>query len=384
MSLICIGRFPYPEGMASTKRVQHFLDAFQSAGQDVSVLLLGTPPWPGQEKKGNFKEIPYQVLPIGNSNWKRLLSIPMIVLLVRELLVKRKSMDAHNTVYIYDGINFENFALAWLARKLGYKVVVDIVEDYTSEPGTIGWGRKLNLKFQNWSECHLHQLVDGVVVISTYLETKLRKQTQNKVPIALISIATKIVEGLPERKSDEQMVKFIYSGSFGEKDGVDVLLNAFDKVSARFSNCQLLLSGKGRNAAKYKDDNTNEKVVFVGYLDDKSFYQFLAEGDAMCMTRIESQFANAGFPFKLGEYLATGKPVIASEVGDVGHYLSDKENALLVQPGDSATLQKAMEFVLTRPSEAAEIGMRGREACKRHFSAEKNGKMLLNFINSLH
>ena len=68
-------------------------------------------------------------------------------------------------------------------------------------------------------------------------------------------------------------------------------------------------------------------------MDEKDYYSLLNNADIPCMTRVDLAFANAGFPFKLGEYLAAGKPVIASRVSDVDRFLVNGQNAMLVNPG---------------------------------------------------
>ena len=94
-------------------------------------------------------------------------------------------------------------------------------------------------------------------------------------------------------------------------------------------------------------------------------------------------FANAGFPFKLGEFLATGKPVIASRVSDVERFLVDRESAMLIQAGSSEAIYKAAEFLLENPEAARAIGERGREVANASFNNEQQGKDLLTFIKSL-
>ena len=79
------------------------------------------------------------------------------------------------------------------------------------------------------------------------------------------------------------------------------------------------------------------------------------------MTRTNSAYANAGFPFKLGEFLATGKPVVASNVSDVGKFFKDRHDSMLVKPGDRKDIVSAVEYLLANPEKAIEIGKRGRE-----------------------
>ena len=50
------------------------------------------------------------------------------------------------------------------------------------------------------------------------------------------------------------------------------------------------------------------------------------------MARPDSRQARGGFPTKLGEYLATGKPVCVTKVGEITVYLEDNVSAFLAEP----------------------------------------------------
>ena len=101
------------------------------------------------------------------------------------------------------------------------------------------------------------------------------------------------------------------------------------------------------------------------------------------MTRIDLDYAHAGFPFKLGEYLASGRPVIASRVSDVDRFLADRSNAVLVRPGDSGELAEAIEYLLDNPEAASSIGQRGREVAVSLFDYKSQGQALLSFLRNM-
>ena len=61
---------------------------------------------------------------------------------------------------------------------------------------------------------------------------------------------------------------------------------------------------------KLPTSQQNSKIIYFGLIPDDDYYQFLKDADVLLMTRIDSPYANSGFPFKLGEYLATGNAVI--------------------------------------------------------------------------
>lgn len=98
----------------------------------------------------------------------------------------------------------------------------------------------------------------------------------------------------------------------------------------------------------------------------------LANAYVLLITRNNSAFANVGFPFKLGEQLATGNPVITSKVSDVGLYLKNIESAFLINPEDPDESAEMLTFVYDNPELARTVGQKGRKACEQYFSPVTN------------
>ncbi len=117
-------------------------------------------------------------------------------------------------------------------------------------------------------------------------------------------------------------------------------------------------------------------------MEDIDFYPLLRNSDVLCMCRTESGFANAGFPFKLGEYLATGNPVICTKVSDVEYYLDD-DDAYLIEPGNPQQITQALFSIVNDPETARAKGMKGLEKCRKFFSSETNGQILLEVLERM-
>ena len=160
-------------------------------------------------------------------------------------------------------------------------------------------------------------------------------------------------------------------------------------MAARNGDVELVLTGRGapdrmtlferRRAAS----PVASRIRYLGFLPDDDYFQALANCDIPCVVRVASDFAIRGFPFKLGEYLATGRPVVAANTSDLDRYLADRVNALLCEPGSVAGIVSALEFALADESRALAIGRAGRRVAEQHFSAEASGRLLLAVIDQL-
>lgn len=384
-NVIFMGNFTYPHGMADAKRIQHFIDYLVEHSISAKVLLLrqGGVRVPAEAREGSHKGVQYRTI---GDDIKLDLFLPFTLLkyLLQGIAVLRSWKGGNkNILYCYSGLSLENIPFVLFARMAGYLVVLDIVEDNTFIK------EKLHLlgKLKWWSgellEKHIARFADALVVISSYLERLYRKELGTSLPICLIPICARCRQR-PEKQRTGAELTFVYSGSFAKKDGVEVLIEAFEQVHRELGNCVLMLTGTGANLPQYQSRIAGHPAIrYLGYLEDAQFQQFLQQADVLCITRTGSTYANAGFPFKLGEYLATGNPVVVSDVGDVACYLQNMKDAIIVKADDVTAVKKAMEFCIRNPKEAAQIGLNGQLKCREHFDPSVNGRKLLELLQRL-
>jgi glycosyltransferase involved in cell wall biosynthesis len=101
------------------------------------------------------------------------------------------------------------------------------------------------------------------------------------------------------------------------------------------------------------------------------------------MNRVNSAYANAGFPFKLGEMLATEKPVIATKVGNISDLLINQENAILIEPNSIDELSDAIKYLISNPEKAKNIGIKGKHIAKENFDSDIISIKLAKFLMEL-
>jgi glycosyltransferase involved in cell wall biosynthesis len=88
-------------------------------------------------------------------------------------------------------------------------------------------------------------------------------------------------------------------------------------------------------------------------------------------------------PVKMFEYMAAGVPVIASDFPGFREIVAGAMCGLLVQPDDPAGIAGAIEYILTHPEEAEEMGKRGQEAVVRKYNWASEERKLLHLYRIL-
>lgn len=140
----------------------------------------------------------------------------------------------------------------------------------------------------------------------------------------------------------ELVIGFV--GSLKPWHGVDLLLEAFAQAARH--GWRLLVIGDGPERARLEAQarflGCQEQVIFTGPISHHDVPPYVAAMDiAVAPYRTVPDFYFS--PLKLFEYLAAGKPVIASRIGQIAVVIRHGENGYLVRPDDVQSLAAALE-----------------------------------------
>lgn len=285
-------------------------------------------------------------------------------------------------VYLYGEVDL----LMLLSRKKG----VHVFHERTEHPFVLlpkGHLCKPSLKTYLKYCCK----IDGIFVISTCLRDYY---IENGVPKDKITIVNSIVDASRFDCLQKQECEpyFAYCGNGNnKKDKVDELIKVFARVASRHEDIKFYIIGPTKQVYKDEKDNVqlvhelglDDRVVFTGMKPASEVPQLLVNAKALFLTRPDTLQNRAGFSTKLGEYLASGNPVVAAGVGDIPQYLKDRENAFVFEPGDFNAVEDAMEFILANPEAAIKIGIAGKLAAETHFNSLIESKKLISAFESI-
>ena len=141
-----------------------------------------------------------------------------------------------------------------------------------------------------------------------------------------------------------------FSGTLKPWHGVQHLLDAMALLEGTGLETQLLLMGDGPEResllAKAVGLGLSGSVHFVGPVAHDEMGTFLAACDVLVAPYgpMEDHWFS---PLKVAEYRATGLPVIASAIGQLGKTLGEAQGVLLVPPGDETALAEAISSLAT-------------------------------------
>jgi len=88
-------------------------------------------------------------------------------------------------------------------------------------------------------------------------------------------------------------------------------------------------------------------------------------------------------PQKIFEYMGAGLPVIASDFPLWRDILGEIGCAIFVDPKDQRAIAQAIEYILTHPSEAEEMGRRGKTAVLDRYNWDVEATKLVDFYSRL-
>jgi glycosyltransferase involved in cell wall biosynthesis len=149
--------------------------------------------------------------------------------------------------------------------------------------------------------------------------------------------------------------------------GLDVLLQAVKRVICDYPDLMLVIVGDGELRQFYYSMSqrldVSSNTIFAGDVPDAELPGYYAAVDALVLP---SKDMSEGFGLTLLEANATGKPVIASNVGGIPSVIKNGHNGILVPPNDPKALADGIAELRENLQRTREMGLTGRQFAELH------------------
>jgi len=157
-----------------------------------------------------------------------------------------------------------------------------------------------------------------------------------------------------------------------------MLFQAFSLVRKRHPRARLLLVGtdKDRTVDALRDEfSLGATLIALGELPPERLSRALGAADLHVLPMQDTLANRARWPNKLGDYLASGRPVVVSDVGETGEFVRRHAVGDAVHPGPQGLADGILGLLKDR-ERAREVGRRARRAAETELSWKKSGEIL--------
>ncbi len=184
-------------------------------------------------------------------------------------------------------------------------------------------------------------------------------------------------QAAPIPQLQDGKLNILFVGRIGEqRKGLKFLLRAYNYVRQQIPNSRLIIVGKGNTKGylRYLRHHNIQDVIFTGYVSDEELPRYYQSAHAFCAPSTGGE----SFGIVLVEAMASGLPVVASDIPGYASVVEHGKQGLLVEPKNEEMLAMALIRVLADADLRQKLGEAGREKAML-YSWRKVSQRILDF-----
>jgi len=171
----------------------------------------------------------------------------------------------------------------------------------------------------------------------------------------------------------------MYVGQLHGGQYVELFIDAAKQLSQKINSINFIIAGIGSRLEELKRYSAslgmNGRLIFTGYVphDDVPFYLAAADICVACFEK--NDITECKSPLKIVEYLASGRPIVASKVGEVEDMVKDA--GILTEPGSASSLASGIERLLEDKGLMEELSSKARSRAENKYNWSDTADSLL-------
>ncbi|MCZ6594118.1 MAG: glycosyltransferase family 4 protein [Bacteroidetes bacterium] len=377
--------------VGSSVHVNEFVKEFQKF-HDIKVFNQNQFNYNGTEEPGFYGRIKIG-LKRKLSKW--LNQIMALLKNAKYIVAENKIINKERPDVILSRYDLMNFSSVLLAKLKGIPIILEVnsphayeskkfYKQYFQLPIIPGLIEKLNLKFS-----------DAVVVVSNELKDYLVGLGIPESKIYVVCNGVDVSKFTANNNNNNNIknnpeyagkIVIGYVGSFHYWHGLDKIQTVIQELLKFHQDVHFLLVGDGvlrDDLLEFiRDEKIEKRVSLPGYIPHQDIPNYLSSMDIMI-----APYPNIDFfyfsPLKLFEYMASGKAIVASRIGQIKEILTEKDNGLMFEAGNYAELIEQLKLVVSNPDLRERIGKHARKTVEANFTWQDNAQKISNICETL-
>jgi len=390
-NIVYLGCSGFPVGLAEIQKIILISKAVIMTGNDVLVIckrgMHNKAIRPDMQTEGVFEGIHY-IYTAGTAykdpsffkrNYEKVKGVYNEILLLRRLAKEKKIDYAILSTHSFYAVLYYTI----LSKIFGFKTVLNYVEFYSGV-------KKKWTAFDKWLNDELFdryapKMVNSVFLISEFLISHLKKISPDKKYLKIPNLTDiSRFDGIEKTNGEKY---FLFCGDAGYFEIIKFIIDSFDKLSNDSAFLYLVINGHETDKDVVKDyinnSRSKDRIKFFSRLTDRELSTYYINSTALLIPLRPTFQDSARFPHKIGEYLASGSPVISTNYGEVKFYFKDMVNMLIAEKYEVDQFSEKMQYVLDHPVEVKNIGKTGQLIAFNQFDYKVNGERIMKALVEL-
>jgi phosphatidylinositol alpha-mannosyltransferase len=345
LRIAMVTEYYYPHLGGMTEHVHYLSRELRRQGHFVDIV---TSRIDGVPEREHVVRVGRSLPVYGNASMARVTIAPQLARQVRDVLRR----GAYDLVHVHAPLN-PTLPLAAIAA--AEVPVVGTFHTYYPRSATYRL-------FGKWFQRYVDRLDAVVAVSDAAVESHARYFSADWQVVPNGIDVTEFRPGLSapvECRDGDPVILFV--GRFDPRNALGTLLEAFEHVERVHPTARLVVVGDGPLRGYYRRlAGGNPRIHFVGALTRERAAYFANAAVYACPT------TRASFGITLLESMATGTPVVCSDIPGFRSVVQHGREALMTRLGDPRALAAALSRVLSDDALRARLGARGRELSMRY------------------
>lgn len=231
----------------------------------------------------------------------------------------------------------------------------------------------------------LYRSIDAMVFVSQLALDEFMSGNpevdMSRIHVIHNGVSVPAIDTIPTAHSDAAEVTVMYHGRLAAEKGIDTLINALALVKRPGLRAVIAGTGRPEYLATLRRlaavAGVDDIIQWAGHVDDT--IPLISRADI----GVTPSRARESFGLATAEYMACGKPVIATTAGAQREFIDNGVNGLLIPPDNPAVLADAITRLCDSPALRRQLGAAARETVIDRLSFSRFYDAIMAVYNSL-
>jgi glycosyltransferase involved in cell wall biosynthesis len=199
--------------------------------------------------------------------------------------------------------------------------------------------------------------------------------------IKYVNLGIDIEKFTPIKKEDKKIIEFLFVGRIVPIKNIPFLIKGFIEAYQENKNIVLNIVGEGDKNEVEKVKNLSKELSNIKFLGKKTgdeLIKMYQKSDIFVLTSNYDNYPNVVF-----EAMASGLPVVATNVGGISSQVIDKKTGYLVELNNIKELKNRILELSSNKELREKMGKLGRKRVEQEFSWEKSAEQLEKIYQGL-